>query len=286
MRTLKYICLLFFVGSIQSCANTNSVKDKSPIGFDLQHPVRYPMPDALLEISGITFHPGDTERIYAIQDEEGALFYLRPNDKKAQKFKFGKKGDYEDLAITDERVIVLRSDGTLFSFPLNEIRHNEIQQLQEWAGLVPKGEYEGLFADQSSGQLFLLCKTCKSGKGNSNLSGYVLDMNKNGQIKVKEHFSIETDKIATLAGHMKINFRPSALALNPLTNEWYILSSVNKLLIIADKNWKVKEVYPLDADTFNQPEGIAFDQKGNLYISNEGDKIQNGNVLRFVYHKE
>ncbi len=72
-----------------------------------------------------------------------------------------------------------------------------------------------------------------------------------------------------LADAHKIVFHPSALAQNPLTREWFVLSSVNKLLVITDENWKVKSVYPLDPSVFNQPEGIAFDQQQNLYISNE-----------------
>lgn len=82
-----------------------------------------------------------------------------------------------------------------------------------------------------------------------------------------------------------MQFRPSALAKNPKTNEWYILSSTNKLLVVADANWKVKTVYPLDLSLFLQPEGIAFDNQNNLYISNEGDKTSKGTVLKFNYKK-
>jgi hypothetical protein len=55
------------------------------------------------------------------------------------------------------------------------------------------------------------------------------------------------------------------------------------MLVIADANWQVKEVYPLPSSTFVQPEGIAFDGNNNLYISNEGGPTSGGNILKFTY---
>jgi uncharacterized protein YjiK len=67
-----------------------------------------------------------------------------------------------------------------------------------------------------------------------------------------------------------------------LTKQWYIVSSVNKVLIVLDDRWQVKGMYPLDPVLFKQPEGLAFDAKGNMYISNEGQQ-GNANVLLFSY---
>src|SRR5690348_16719631 len=72
---------------------------KSPKGYDLNNPQRIIMPASLHEISGITFYQGRTDTVYAEQDEDGRLFYLKPGDKKAESFHFGKHGDYEDVAI-------------------------------------------------------------------------------------------------------------------------------------------------------------------------------------------
>jgi uncharacterized protein YjiK len=55
------------------------------------------------------------------------------------------------------------------------------------------------------------------------------------------------------------------------------------MLVVTTPDWSIKSVHHLDSGIFNQPEGIAFDKSQNLYISNEGDEISNGNILKFKY---
>ena len=94
-------------------------------------------------------------------------------------------------------------------------------------------------------------------------------------------FQIDVNEIKSFTGKVKRGFRPSGIAKNPVTSEWFIISAVNKLLVVTDHNWKIKETCFLNSNIFNQPEGIAFDDKGNMYISNEGDDLSEGNILRF-----
>ena len=70
-------------------------------------------------------------------------------------------------------------------------------------------------------------------------------------------------------------------AKNPVTGEWFIVSAVNQLLVVADSNWTILNSYHLSGNDFNQPEGLAFDRDGNMYISNEGDDVTSGNILKF-----
>jgi len=151
--------------------------------------------------------------------------------------------------------------------------------------LLPKGEYEAIYADESTGKVYVLCKSCKQDKGTNKASGYVLSFQSDGTLKTAGTFVVDGKDIDKLSGKKKSTFHPSALALHPLTNEWYIVSSVNKALIVTDKNWKIKNVYHLSTNVYNQPEGIAFDKQGNLYISNEGSETTVGNILRFDYKK-
>ena len=59
----------------------------------------------------------------------------------------------------------------------------------------------------------------------------------------------------------------------------------NKLLVVTDLEWKIKAVHKLNSTVFNQPEGLAFDNQHNLFISNEGDEITDGNIIKFRYVK-
>jgi uncharacterized protein YjiK len=262
------------------CMSCNSGKQyKSPPGYDLTQAEKFVLPSLLDEISGIAFSKYSNDTIYAVQDEDGKLFHFKTGDATIASTKFGKKGDYEDLAINDNTVIVLRSDGSLFSFLLRASGSKETDSVQEWKDLIPKAEYEGMYADDSS-NIFILCKSC-SGKNN----GYVLKLTE-GSITTTGNFTIDTKDIETLAGDKKLKFHPSALAKHPLTKEWFILSSVNKLLVIADNNWVIKNVYTLNTGLFNQPEGIAFDKAANLFISNEAGDAGQGNILKFNYKKQ
>ncbi|WP_413667613.1 SdiA-regulated domain-containing protein [Mucilaginibacter sp. Mucisp86] len=270
---------------IISCKNKEKAIPVSPPGYDLNNPVKYKMPEDLTEISGFAFHNGKNDSVYAEQDEEGFLFNLKLGDKKANYTKFGKSGDYEDVAICREQVIMLKSDGTLFTFPFSQVRTKEVTKVQKTKGQLPEGEFEAMCADEKTGLVYVLCKHCADEKTSKSSSGYILKLQADGTLKQTGSFVIDVKEIERLADKKRVPFRPSAIAKNTFTNEWYVLSSVNKMLVVADVNWKVKNVYPLSVTIFGQPEGMAFDNQRNLYISNEGDQLSAGNILKFSFKK-
>ncbi|RAV58759.1 SdiA-regulated family protein [Mucilaginibacter rubeus] len=270
---------------IISCKNKEKAIPASPTGYDLNNPVKYKMPEDLTEISGFAFHNGKNDSVYAEQDEEGFLFNLKLGDKKANYTKFGKSGDYEDVAICREQVIMLKSDGTLFTFPFNQVRTKEVTKVQKTKGQLPEGEFEAMGADEKTGLIYVLCKHCADEKTSKSSSGYILKLQVDGTLKQTGSFAIDVKEIERLADKKRVPFRPSAIAKNTFTNEWYVLSSVNKMLVVTDINWKVKNVYPLSVTIFGQPEGMAFDNQRNLYISNEGDQLSAGNILKFSFKK-
>jgi SdiA-regulated len=269
-----FLCMLLLTGCTGAGNKTVLLK-----GYNLSEPERFLMSDHLLEISGICFYKGNGDTVYAIQDEEGKLFRLAWNIKKPYASKFGKKGDYEDLAIINEKIFILKSNGTLYSFPFAGIANEEISSVLEYKELVPEGEYEGMYGDNTTGKLYIICKNCSVDNDKSGVSGYVIDAD--DSLRLSGNFKLNVKDVVELDGKAKKSFRPSAIAKNPLTGEWYIISAVNKLLMVTDSAWKIKETARLSERIFRQPEGIAFDNEGNLYISNEGDDFSQGNILKF-----
>lgn len=266
---------------LAGCSNeTESSTANTLKEYDLDKPERFAMPERLLEISGITFNKGINDTIYAIQDEEGKLFRLAWGNKKQYHGKFARSGDYEDVSILRDKVVVLKSNGSLYTFAFSDAIYEEIDSVREYSKILPKGEYEAMYGDEISGELYILCKNCKADT-KDNVTGYIYKVEDDTLIFARQ-FTIDVESIKPFSGKVKKGLRPSGLAKNPLTHEWFIISAVNKLLVITDPNWKVKAAYPLKGNTFNQPEGIAFDSAGNMYISNEGDDISAGNILKFA----
>jgi uncharacterized protein YjiK len=252
-------------------------------GYNLNAPVKYNMPQNLLEISGIAFSRGDAKQVFAIQDEDGYLFSFNLKDKAPKLTKFAGKGDYEDVAICNGQIIILRSDGQLYTFPLNQTNKTEAENVLKQKELLPKGEYEGLYADEKTSQVFILSKNSKTDQENKQTGIFVFKFSPQGELTAQSYANLSHPEIEQLIGEKKIKFHPSALAKNSATNDWFILSSVNKLLVVADASWKIKAAYHLNPNLFNQPEGIAFDREHNLYISNEGGDLSAGNILFFKY---
>ena len=275
-----WMIILIFIMISTACSQKRNFEN--PKGYNINNPQKFVMPVSLHEISGIAFYKGNPDTVYAEEDENGKLYYLPPGDKKASYYKFGKHGDYEDVAICNNTVLLLRSNGTLFSFPMSVIHQPEAEEndVTEWKDLLPKGEYESLYADEMSKRIYILCKNCQDEKDTKMANGYIFELGNDGKISQNGTFTIDVKEIEALTGEKKIRFHPSALAWNPRTNEWYIISSVNKLLVVTDSNWKVTATYRLNPALYIQPEGIAFDRNGNLYISNEGGDLHSGNILK------
>jgi hypothetical protein len=287
MKKFKYLGLLLIsfasIFGWYACKPATD-KIKSPPGYNLSEPEKFNMPESLLEISGIAFNQMHGDTVYSIQDEDGSLFRQKWDDKKQLHVRFSTKGDFEDLALMKDIAFVLKSSGSLYVFPLAERFKKTTENVKEWKKILPKGEYESLYADPVTSSLYLLTKASNEDHKSRHSTGYIFTYNvKTGDLSLSDQFEVSSKEIEGFGFKIKNGLKTSALTRNPKTKEWYILSSVNKLLVVVNADWKVTSVYHLNSSDFNQPEGIAFDNASNLYISNEGDELSSGNILKFKY---
>ncbi|TDO22802.1 SdiA-regulated domain-containing protein [Pedobacter duraquae] len=287
MKRTRYRLIIFFaaiaaMGAFACKPATN--KFTSPQGYNLNSPEKFIMPEDLLEISGIAFQGMNGKTVYSIQDEDGKLFAQNWGIKKATAVKFASKGDYEDVAIYKQTVFVLKSSGSLFVFPLADINKKKSLSVREWKKILPKGEYESMYIDEPTHKIYILGKNNTDDHKARVSTGYIYNYDPaTGNIAFSSNFSIKSKEIEAMGQEIRTGLKASAMTLNPVTKEWYVLSSVNKILVIVGADWKVKAVHRLDSSIFNQPEGMAFDNQRNLYISNEGDELSNGNILKFKF---
>lgn len=271
--------LLFAV--IAACVSCGWSKkpetNPTPAEYDLNKPQVFKLSDRLNEVSGLAYYPKDSS-IFTIIDEAGMLYKLIPGDKvEVQHWRFSKSGDYEDIVLKDSTFYVMKSKGDIIAFRFNS--PDSISAEEYDIPLTGKNEFEILYYDDQLKKLVMICKDCEA-DDKSRVNSWFFDP----ETRTYSQGSISLDAIGILSqleGDEK-RFKPSAAAIHPLTGDLYIISSINKALVIADRGGKVKSVYPLSPKTYKQPEGITFTPEGDMYISNEaaGEGLPN-----LLYHK-
>jgi uncharacterized protein YjiK len=268
--------VLAIIGST-SCGNKKHYK--SPPGYELDKGQKIALPAELDEISGIVYYAKDNS-IFAESDEK-AIIYKIPLEKTGhiKRWKLDRKRDYEDMVLLDSTFYLLVSNGNLFAYRYSG---NDSFLKNEYK-FPPAGnnEFETLYYDSSLHKLVMICKDCK-GDVKDNTGSYAFDPVKQ---EFAQAFTIDTKNIHDQVKEGTKKFKPSAAAIHPLTGDLYIVASVNKLLVIADKAGNIKSSYLLDPKIFKQPEGLTFDNQGNLFISNESGGSGSANILIYPYNK-
>lgn len=248
-------------------------------GYDLTNPVMIHLTTNLDEISGIAYYPKDNS-IFAVDDEEGVLYkiFIR-KQVQIKQWKFSGEGDYEDIVLHDSTFYALQSNGRVKIFTF--ISKDSVKSEDYTVPIGGDNEFETLYYDPQLHKMIVMCKDCASDDSKST-SAYAFEP-VNHTFVDTPFFIINTDDIAEEMGIDKIKLSPSAAAVHPLTKDVYIISSANKVLVIANHYGKIKNVYELNPGMFKKPEGITFTPAGDLMISNEAADLGAPDILIFKY---
>jgi len=280
IKTLP-VCLLlmaFFVFS--TCQQKRIIY--TPRGYDITKPQGIELGSKLDEISGICWI-NDT-LILANNDESGRIFAIDPNvtvTNEYRNIKFGQKDDYEDIAKVDSAIYILVATGSIVK--ISNYQKDDSVQATEVGKLPGENEFESLYYDKEVNSLVMLCKNCHKEKDRIR-SAYRFDLASNKLID-SPYYQIQMDAIRKITGDNAAEFRPSAAAVNPMDNKVYIVSSVGKLMVVISKKGKVEQAFKISSVMFPQPEGIAFANNGDMYISNEIATEPAPTLLKFRYSK-
>ena len=221
----------------------------------------------LTEISGMSWVPGKNI-LLTENDEKGDIFqvdFANRNDELG-KIKFGGKGDYEDIVYTDTAVYMLVSNGTI----IQVMTRDSSFSTREFTLPGDKNEFESMYLEPDTRSLVLLCKECAHEKKTEVRTAYRFSLS-TLQFAEGPAYAIPVSDIRKILNDEGAEFKPSAAGINPVPGKLYILASVGKMLVIADRTTgRPEQVFRLDPTLYNQPEGLAFAPNGDLYISNEG----------------
>jgi uncharacterized protein YjiK len=248
-------------------------------GYDLDAPHVIKLEKALHEVSGIEIV---NNSIYAIGDDKGVLYELDiVSGKVISEWKFNKSRDYEGLSYLNGKFYVLNSNGDVYEV---ELRGSNDPVVTEHKFELAKGmEFEIFYYDDSLRRMIMICKEC-SVDNKSTVSVYSFDP-ATGEFE-KQGFSLDADAITSAGGRKKSErIKASGGAVHPITGEVYIVSSINKMLLVTDRQGNPISVFDISRKLFEQPEGVAFTPNGDLYISNEKGKKSAATIVVYRYRK-
>jgi uncharacterized protein YjiK len=233
------------------------------------------MPEELVEISGISVI--DNERFVCVQDEMGTVFiYNTTTSSIEKKIPFTNPGDFEGIAVVDKTIWVVRSDGVLFELHTDR---KDIIANKYTTSLTAKHNIEGLCYDKANNRLLLASKDGDpDNEGIKGIYGFDLGVKKLLSEPVYKLSTEETSGSKNKKKEKKQGVKPSALAIHPVSGDIYITDGPRSRLLVLDKTGGVKALHQLGKE-FQQPEGIAFRDNGDLFISNEGSKAP-GNIIQ------
>lgn len=265
--------------------------------YQLTEPLnRYALPSNLNEISGLTyFRPG---QLGMVQDELGRIFvYDLTQRAVVRTIDFALPGDFEGVEWDGQHFYALRSDGILFRVDSSRSDGPNLEMLKTF--LNDDDDVEGLGYRADTKQLLLACKEPARHKGRNDRFRAIFVYDLLTQDLLAQPLTIDlagiqqvwqatarSEKAQEEADEFDVekekSFKPSAIAVHPLTGHYYVLASAGKLLVVLDPAGQVLSTHYLSRKTFSQPEGICFSPKGTLYISNEA-RDETATLLEFEY---
>ena len=227
------------------------------------------MPPQLREISGLTLTQRGT--VLAHDDNMGRVSEIDPRTGvllKSFALSGQQKGDFEAITIAGQDIYLLESSGKLFKFR-EGADGSQVPFTVYDTKLGKECEFESLAYEADSSRLLMACKRLinqAEGKPKElRIYGVPLPLGDRAAIT---QMSIPIDEIR---GKNKWkNFRPSDMAIDPLTGNYVIIASREKAYVVITPDGDLVRAEPLPGD-HRQPEGVAISNDSLFLVSDESN---------------
>lgn len=223
----------------------------------------FELPGRLDEISGLAMTPDG--RLFAHDDERGRVYLIDPaSGDVGPSFDLGSPtvpGDFEGIAVIDERFFLVTSFGFLYEFREGADGASIGYRVTD-TGVGAGCEVEGLDYDAAEDELLLACKTTSREPDVIVVHRLPVDPTRDrpAPLRVQK---------ADLPSHgLDAEFDPSAIAVDP-EGTILLLSGRHEALVEIDRSGSVLAAKALSRRRHPQPEGLAIGADGTLYISDE-----------------
>lgn len=251
-------------------------------GYELGAPVRsFALPHKLREISAIV--AVDATTLACLQDEQGELFFFDVlTGVVTERAKFGAPGDYEGLTRVGSDYWVLRSDGRL----LQVRRGGDGLAIERTVDVEASlHDFEGLAYDARDRVLVVAPKAVSKAVGEKDLRPLLAVDVTTGATATEPYATIDRDRVLEAAVRLGVtvptretrkgekpvfHLRFAEVAVHPRTGELWLLSAVDRAVIVADRSGAVLGLHFFTVDELPQPEAATFLPGGDLVIASEG----------------
>lgn len=261
--------------------------ERSVVPYDLRRPdAVLTLPAELVEISALT--DVDDGTVACLQDEAATLYLVALKDGAVLgRYPFAGPADMEGLTQVRGDYFALRSDGLVHHLRWNLQEAPWLAVVDTFRLDVPNRNIEGLGYDPVSGRVLVSPKDFA--KGSKEVRDervlYAFDPRDPAHaVQVALRLSIARVVAQARAAGIAVpervtdngrvvpavKLRLASVAVHPVTGHYYLLSAMDRLLLVVDRAGDLVALEQLDPGLLPKPEGITFLPNTDLVLSSEG----------------
>ena len=255
------------------------------IPYDLNNPTELgELSKKYMEISGIC-PIQDNNSLAFVQDEAIRVYQFNLSTKEITEYVKHYPGDSEDIVILGNTAYILHAGKRPAIYRITGYNSGSAQCERYDLNLNKDYDPEGLCHDPKENRLLIACKGSPI-KGDKVRKIFSFDI-QSGTRSYSPVFTIDSRDFLDETGD---TFNPSGIAIHPKSNDIYLVGTKEiKMIVCYGLDGVFKGDWELDKNQFNQPEGIAFMESGELIISSEGKKgkkARKANIFIFPFQEQ